>query len=81
MHSNDQKKLKLKQTRKSIQLRAKTISVIGYGSCIARQYSRSSSASDIGSVLGLFLKPTMPPLKSSGSRVHGCVKFARSTNY
>jgi hypothetical protein len=68
------------QTRKSIQLRAKVICVIGYGCRVARQYSRSSSASDIGSVLGLFLKPTMFPLKSSGSMTHGCVKFPKSTN-
>jgi hypothetical protein len=68
------------QTRKSIQLRAKVICVIGYGCRVARQYSRSSSASDIGSVLGLFLKPIMPPLKSFGSTTHGCVKFPKSTS-
>jgi hypothetical protein len=80
MHSYfERKKKETEQTRKSIQLCAKTISVIGYGSCAARQYSRSSAASDIGSVLGLFLKPTIP-LRSVGSRTHGWVKFARSTN-
>jgi hypothetical protein len=68
------------QTRKSIQLCAKVICVIGYGCRVARQYSRSSSASDIGSVLGLFLKPTMLPLKSFGSMTHGCVKFPKSTS-
>ena len=77
---SDVRKGKIGQTRRSIQLCAKVISVIGYGCCVARQYSRSSSASDIGSVLGLFLKPTMAPLASVGSRVHGWVKFARSTN-
>jgi hypothetical protein len=56
------------QTRKSLQLREKVICVIGYGCRVARQCPRSaSSASDIGSVLGLFLNPTMPPLKSFGS--------------
>ena len=68
------------QTRKSIQLRTKLICVIGYSCCVARQYSHSSSASDIGSVLGPLLKPTMSPLKSVGSMTHGCVKFAKSTN-
>ena len=67
-------------TRKSIQLRAKVICVIGYGCRVARQYSRSSSASDTGSVLELFLKPTILPPESFGSTTHGCVKFAKSTN-
>ena len=82
-HMNNNVRVKVEneeQTRKSIQLRAKVICVIGYGCRVARQYSRSSFASDIGSVLGLFLKPTMLPLKSFGSMTHGCVKFPKSTN-
>src|SRR6266702_3464291 len=70
-----------RRTRVNIQLRAKPISVMGYGCRVTRQYSRSSSASDIGSAPGRFLKPTRWPLVSSGSTTHSCVKLAKSASY
>ena len=74
-------KVEDRRTRTRFQLRANPISVMGYGCRTMRQYSRSSSASDIGSVPGWFLYPARWPPVSSGSRTHSCVKFAKSASY
>ena len=70
-------------TRNNIQLCAKTISGIGYGWLVTRQYSCSSSSREMGASLALFLNAAdtfTPSGKLSAATAHGCVKFARSAS-
>lgn len=61
-------------TRNNIQLCANTISGIGYGWCVTRQYSCSSSSRAMGASLTLFLNAAItftPSGKLSAGMAHG----------
>ena len=76
-------------TRKSIQLRAKAISFIGYSWLVSWQYSRSRSSSGIGTSLSAPLNPLIC-LKFENIGLygicliliaHGWVRLAKSASY